>query len=158
MLTEDSTESRDNTPIVSIGRIQRISRVSKAEEGPGGWVDPREGHCSLPLVPPPIVSTLSNILYGKLSLNSRNRLSKLSINRRKALRSPVLRSGHRTTQLGSALNDKNLWNLMQFGAECWTELLILLAGVCQPMCGGATLWYSDDSPDRRERGRRELGL
>lgn len=96
MLTEDAMESRDNAPIVSNSRIQRISWVSKAEEGPGGWVDPREGHCSLPLVPPPTISTLSNILYRKLSRNSRNRLSKLSINRRKALQSPVLRSGLRT--------------------------------------------------------------
>lgn len=93
----------------------------------GSWRvgGPQRGPLLLAFGPPPIVSTLSNILYGKLSLNSRNRLSKLSINRRKALRSRVLRSGHPTTYL----------------AQLW------MTGTCGTSCNlgrsvGLSYWYS----------------
>lgn len=89
-----------------------------------------------------IIFTLSNILFGKLSLNSRNCLSKL--NQRKAFLEPISQKLTSTTELGLVLNDRNLarqcsnlWNLMLFWVECQTELMIDTLGGCltENVCG-----------------------
>lgn len=65
MLTEDSMESRGNTPIkfLMAGFREYPGFPKQKRVVEGGCT--REGHCSLPLEPPSIVSTLSNILFWR---------------------------------------------------------------------------------------------